>query len=199
MVSMHSSLKSVLIAGLAALCFSTASFAESHSSDGGMMMSEPVIVGGAPMLAEKTLAQNAVNSADHTTLVAAVQAAGLLDAIAGDGPITVFGPVNNAFEDLPEGTVETLLKPENKATLAGILTYHVVAGAWTRDSLMEKLDATGGALSVETLSGGSITIKLNGPSNIMIEDAQGGSANIIVYDVTQANGVFHSIDKVLLP
>ncbi len=163
------------------------------------MMSAPVVVGGAPMMAEKTLAENAVNSADHTTLVAAVQAAGLLDAIAGDGPITVFGPVNNAFEDLPEGTVETLLKPENKDTLAGILTYHVLAGAWTRDTLMEKLDATGGAVSVETLSGGSITIKLNGPSNIMIEDAQGGGANIIVYDVLQSNGVFHSIDKVLLP
>lgn len=196
--------KNAALAGLTSLAllgglFAVQAQAESHSSGGSMMNETTVEVGGAPMLPSKTLAENAVNSGDHTTLVAAVQAAGLLDAIAGEGPITVFGPVNNAFEDLPEGTVANLLKPENKDTLVAVLTYHVVAGAWTRDSLMEKLEATGGAMQVESLSGGSLTIKLNGPSNIMIEDANGGSANISVYDVMQSNGVFHSIDAVLLP
>lgn len=142
------------------------------------------------MLPSKTLAENAVNSADHTTLVAAIQAAGLLGAIAGEGPITVFGPVNNAFEDLPEGTVANLLKPENKDTLTAVLTYHVVAGAWTKASLMEKLEATGGAMQVEALSGASLTIKMNGPSNIVIEDANGGVANISTYDVMQSKGRF---------
>ena len=158
-----------------------------------------VIVGGQPMFATKTIVQNAVNSADHTTLVAAVKAAGLVDTLSGKGPFTVFAPVNAAFTALPAGTVDTLLRPESKAALTGVLTYHVVAGRLTFADLKARVDQGRGSAQLKTVAGGTLTAMMNGPNNILIKDAAGGTANITVYDVIQSNGVIHSIDKVLLP
>jgi uncharacterized surface protein with fasciclin (FAS1) repeats len=156
-----------------------------------------VMVGGEMMYPKKNIIENAVNSKDHTTLVAAVKAAGLVETLEGTGPFTVFAPVNDAFENLPEGTVTTLLKPENKAALTGILTYHVVAGTYDSAKLSEMVKA--GKTTLKTVSGGTLTLMSNGPRNIMIKDENGNVANIIIYDVYQSNGVIHSIDKVLLP
>jgi uncharacterized surface protein with fasciclin (FAS1) repeats len=169
-----------------------------------MMASEPtamapVMVGGQPMLASKTIVANAVNSADHTTLVAAVKAAGLVDTLNGPGPFTVFAPVNSAFDALPAGTVATLLKPENKATLTKILTYHVVPGRLDFAALMDKIKAGGGKAMLTTVEGENLTIMANGPHNIDVVDAKGGVAHITTYDVYQSNGVIQVIDKVLLP
>ncbi len=158
-----------------------------------------VIVGGQPMLPTKTIVQNAVNSADHTTLVAAVKAAGLVETLSGKGPFTVFAPVNSAFGGLPAGTVDTLLKPENKGQLTGVLTYHVVAGRLTNADLARRIQQGGGTAKLKTVAGGSLTVSMNGPTNIIVRDGNGGVANITVYDVIQSNGVIHSIDKVLLP
>lgn len=158
-----------------------------------------VMVGGQPMFQSKTIVQNAVNSADHTTLVAAVKAAGLVDTLNQKGPFTVFAPVNAAFSALPEGTVETLLKPENKGQLTSVLTYHVVPGRITFLQLKKMVKKGKGKATLKTASGGRLTAKLNGPRNVTITDANGGVANINVYDVLQSNGVIHSIDKVLLP
>lgn len=156
-----------------------------------------VMVGGEMMYPKKNIVENAVNSKDHTTLVAAVKASGLVETLQSKGPFTVFAPVNDAFENLPEGTVTTLLKPENKATLTGILTYHVVAGSYDAEKLSEMVKA--GKTSLKTVSGGTLTLMSNGPRNITIKDESGNVANIIIYDVYQSNGVIHSIDKVLLP
>ncbi len=156
-----------------------------------------VMVGGEMMYPKKNIVENAVNSKDHTTLVAAVKAAGLVETLEGTGPFTVFAPVNDAFENLPAGTVETLLKPENKATLTGILTYHVVSGTYDSQKLAELVK--GGKASLKTVSGGTLTLMSNGPRNITIKDESGNVANITIYDVYQSNGVIHSIDKVLLP
>jgi uncharacterized surface protein with fasciclin (FAS1) repeats len=158
-----------------------------------------VMVGGAAMYSSKNIVQNAVNSADHTTLVAAVKAAGLVDALQGKGPFTVFAPVNSAFTALPAGTVDTLLKPENKDQLTKILTYHVVPGNFTFMKLKKMVQAGKGKAELKTLAGEDLTVMLNGPSNITITDAKGDVADITTYDVTQSNGVIHSIDKVLLP
>jgi uncharacterized surface protein with fasciclin (FAS1) repeats len=158
-----------------------------------------VMVGGEAMLPQKNIVENAVNSKDHTTLVAAVGAAGLVDALKGAGPFTVFAPVNTAFDKLPAGTVATLLKPENKATLAKILTYHVVSGKLDAKELMKRIKAGNGSTKLTTLAGGVLTAKMNGDMNIMITDEKGGSANINVYNVYQSNGVIHSVDTVLLP
>jgi len=158
-----------------------------------------VIVGGQAMFASKTIVQNAVNSADHTTLVAAVKAAGLVDTLNQKGPFTVFAPVNNAFAALPAGTVQTLLKPENKGQLTKVLTYHVVPGKLTFVKLKKMVKAGKGKATLKTVSGGRLVAVLNGPNNIAIKDDMGGIANINVYDVLQSNGVIHSIDKVLLP
>jgi uncharacterized surface protein with fasciclin (FAS1) repeats len=158
-----------------------------------------VMVGGQAMYPSKNIVENAVNSADHTTLVAAVQAAGLVDALAGAGPFTVFAPVNSAFDALPAGTVETLLKPENKDTLVAVLTYHVVAGNYDANALMQLIQANGGWAKLTTLQGETLTAKMNGPMNVIVEDAQGNSANIVTYDVAQSNGVIHVIDTVLMP
>ncbi len=158
-----------------------------------------VMVGGKPMLPNKDIVDNAVNSADHTTLVAAVKAAGLVDTLKSTGPFTVFAPTNAAFGQLPAGTVDTLLKPENKRALTGVLTYHVVAGKMTYNDIRRQVDGNKGMFELKTVAGGTLIAMANGPSNIVIKDEKGGVANIAVYDVIQSNGVIHSIDKVLLP
>ncbi|NBA96279.1 fasciclin domain-containing protein [Pseudomonas sp. R5(2019)] len=163
-------------------------------------MSHPtVMVGGQSMLPSKTIVDNAVNSADHTTLVAAVKAAGLVDTLKGKGPFTVFAPVNSAFAALPAGTVDNLLKPENKGTLTQILTYHVVAGNLDMLELSKRIKAGGGKTELTTVSGGKLWLMMNGPHNIVVKDEKGDVADISTYDVTQSNGVIHVIDKVLLP
>ncbi len=161
--------------------------------------SADVMVGGAAMFPTKNIVENAVNSADHTTLVAAVKAAGLVDVLQTKGPFTVFAPVNAAFGMLPAGTVDTLLKPENKDALTGVLTYHVVAGKLTFNDLKKAIKKGKGEAQLKTVAGGMLMVTLNGPTNIIIKDEKGGMANITIYDVLQSNGVIHSIDRVLLP
>ena len=158
-----------------------------------------VIVGGQPMLPAKDIVANAVNSADHTTLVAAVKAAGLVETLQGDGPFTVFAPVNAAFAALPSGTVEMLLEPAHKADLTNVLTYHVVAGKLTFNDLQKQIEKGGGKAELKTVAGGTLSAMMNGPHNIIIKDGAGSWANITTYDVMQSNGVIHSIDKVLMP
>jgi uncharacterized surface protein with fasciclin (FAS1) repeats len=158
-----------------------------------------VMVGGQEMFPSKTIVENAVNSADHTTLVTAVKAAGLVDTLQSKGPFTVFAPVNSAFAALPAGTVETLLKPENKDKLTGVLTYHVVAGRMTAKDIKTAIKKSGGTATLKTVAGGKLTVTLNGPSNVVVKDESGNVSNITIYDVMQSNGVIHSIDKVLLP
>jgi uncharacterized surface protein with fasciclin (FAS1) repeats len=169
-----------------------------------MMMAAPafaanVIVGGEEMFPSKNIVENAINSADHTTLVAAVKAAGLVETLQGKGPFTVFAPVNAAFDALPSGTVDSLLKPEMKAQLTGVLTYHVIPGRLTFNDLKKKIKKGGGEAMLKTVEGEPLGFMMNGPNNIIVKDANGGMANITIYDVLQSNGVIHSIDKVLLP
>jgi uncharacterized surface protein with fasciclin (FAS1) repeats len=156
-------------------------------------------VGGKAMLASKDIIDNAVNSADHTTLVAAVKAASLVETLKSAGPFTVFAPTNDAFENLPAGTVDTLLKPENKEKLAKILTYHVVAGKFTADAVKEAIKKNGGKVELKTVAGNTLVAELNGPQNIVLKDENGNTANISTYDVIQSNGVIHVIDRVVLP
>ena len=156
------------------------------------------MVGGAPMLASKNIIQNAVNSKDHTTLVAAVKAAGLVETLSGKGPFTVFAPTNEAFGKLPAGTVDTLVKPENKKTLTGILTYHVVAGKMTAAKIVQEIKAGGGTATFKTVNGEKLTAKLAG-SNVELTDAKGGTATVTIADVMQSNGVIHVVDSVLMP
>ena len=156
-------------------------------------------VGGAPMYETKNIIENAVNSPDHTTLVAAVKAAGLVDALQGSGPFTVFAPVNAAFDALPKGTVATLLKPENKDQLTKILTAHVVAGKYSGTQLLRKAKASkGGLFKMKTLSGDTISAMAKGQV-LYIIDESGTAAGVTVPDVNQSNGVIHVINKVLLP
>ena len=157
----------------------------------------PVTVGGAPMYAEKNIIENAVNSKDHTTLVAAVKAAGLVETLSGPGPFTVFAPVNAAFDALPAGTVDSLLKPDMKDTLTKVLTYHVVAGNYSAEELMEKTSSMGGAFNLTTVEGKTITIQQNG-DDLWVFDETGKAAKITIADVNQSNGVIHVIDKVLM-
>ena len=158
-----------------------------------------IMVGGEAMYPSKNIVENAVNSGDHTTLVAAVKAADLVPTLSSEGPFTVFAPVDSAFAALPDGTVETLLKPENKEMLQTVLTYHVVPGALTFDELRGLIEANGGEAELTTAAGAKLTAAMNGPHNIVVTDATGGTASIVTYDVMQSNGVIHSIDKVLLP
>jgi uncharacterized surface protein with fasciclin (FAS1) repeats len=158
-----------------------------------------VMVGGQEMFPTKTIVENAVNSADHTTLVTAVKAAGLVETLSGKGPFTVFAPVNAAFAELPSGTVDTLLKPENKDKLTGVLTYHVVAGRITSADLKKRIKNGGGTAVLKTVAGGTLSATMNGPNNIVVKDESGHVANIMIYDVMQSNGVIHSVDQVLLP
>ena len=162
------------------------------------MAGASVMVGGAPMLPTKDIIDNAFNSKDHTTLVAAVKAAGLVETLKGPGPFTVFAPTNAAFSALPAGTVDTLLKPENKAMLSGILTYHVVAGKVDAAALTKMIADGKGTASIKTVAGGTLTAKTAG-GKVMITDEKGGSATVTIADVYQSNGVIHVVDKVLLP
>jgi len=157
------------------------------------------MVGGQEMFPTKTIVANAVNSADHTTLVAAVKAAGLVDTLNGKGPFTVFAPTNAAFAILPAGTVDSLLTPGMKPTLTKILTYHVVPGDYTSTKLREMILAGNGKATLKTVEGDQLTFMLNGSDNIAVMDAKGGVADISVYDVIQSNGVIHVVDKVLMP
>jgi len=158
-----------------------------------------VMVGGAPMLPSKNIIENAVNSKDHTTLVAAVKAAGLVDTLMGAGPFTVLAPTNEAFAALPAGTVDTLLKPENKATLTAVLTYHVIPGKWTAADIGAKIDEMKGKYVAKTVNGGELTFMRSGDKGLTVTDAKGDVANITIPDVLQSNGVIQVVDKVLLP
>jgi uncharacterized surface protein with fasciclin (FAS1) repeats len=171
-----------------------APFALSASAQGDNPM-----VGGAPMYRSKDIVDNAVNSADHTTLVAAVKAAGLVETLKGRGPFTVFAPTNAAFEKLPGGTVETLLKPENKATLTKVLTYHVVAGRYDSKKLMQLIKKGGGQARLTTVSGGTLVARMNGMNGISLTDEKGGTSNVTTANVYQSNGVIHVVDTVLMP
>lgn len=155
-------------------------------------------VGGAPMLETKTIVENAVNSKDHTTLVAAVKAAGLVETLSGPGPFTVFAPTNAAFAKLPKGTVESLVRPENKATLTKILTYHVVPGTYTSRELMALAKQGGGQGELKTAEGSSLAVISRG-KNLYIADAKGNTAQITTANVMQSNGVIHVINKVEMP
>ena len=158
-----------------------------------------VMVGGEAMYPTKTIVANAVNSKDHTTLVAAVKAADLVDTLSGAGPFTVFAPTNAAFAALPAGTVDTLLKPENKGTLGSVLTYHVVPGRLDSAALKDRVRAGGGKAELTTAAGGRLTVAMNGPRNLVVMDASGNTAEVSTYDVYQSNGVIHVVDHVLLP
>ena len=172
--------------------------AASAQSDMAMSGDKTVTVGGAPMYPSKNIIENAVNSKDHTTLVAAVKAAGLVETLQGAGPFTVFAPTNEAFNMLPKGTVETLLKPENKATLTKILTYHVVAGRLDSKALAEKIKAGNGTAELQTVSGGKLWAMMKGPK-IVLKDEKGGMSIVTIKNVYQSNGVIHVIDHVVLP
>ncbi len=176
-------------------------FAALFVSAGSMaaMKHDSVMVGGAAMYPEKNIIENASNSKDHTTLVAAVKAAGLVDTLQGKGPFTVFAPTNEAFDKLPSGTVDELLKPENKAKLTSILTYHVVAGKYDMKALEKKIKQGGGKAELKTVNGESLTFMNKGSKDIEIKDAQGHTADITIYDVYQKNGVINVIDTVLMP
>jgi uncharacterized surface protein with fasciclin (FAS1) repeats len=185
-------LKTTLISATAALALIAGSaFAGSHAA-------KNPDVGGAEMFANKNIIENAVNSADHTTLVAAVKAAGLVETLSGEGPFTVFAPTKAAFAALPEGTVETLLKPENKDMLVKILTCHVVAADAMSMAIKGMVDDDNGKHPVPTVGGCTLQATYDGDM-IMIEDEQGGTATVAIADVKQSNGVIHVIDKVLLP
>jgi len=157
-----------------------------------------VMVGGAPMYPSKNIVQNAVNSKDHTTLVAAVKAAGLVETLEGPGPFTVFAPTNEAFNMLPKGAVDNLLKPENKSKLTTVLTYHVVAGRMSAKDLMDKVKAGNGMAMLKTVQGEDLTVMWKDKS-LWIKDAKGGVAKVTIKDVNQSNGVIHVIDHVLMP
>ena len=163
------------------------------------MAQQTVMVGGEQMYPQKDIVSNAVNSKAHTTLVAAVQAAGLVETLQGDGPFTVFAPINDAFDKLPEGTVSTLLKPENKGTLTSILTYHVVPGKLNVAELSKLVKKGNGKAELKTVNGGILIVVANGANNFMLKDANGGMANITITDVNQSNGVIHVIDAVVTP
>ena len=163
-----------------------------------MMKDENPTVGGAAMYKTKNIVENAVNSKDHTTLVAAVQAAGLVDTLKSAGPFTVFAPTNAAFDKLPAGTVETLLKPENKDMLAKVLTYHVIAGNNDSKAIIKAVKNGGGKAEFKTVSGGTLTAIMDG-KNLVLVDEKGGKSMVTIADVRQSNGVIHVIDTVVLP
>lgn len=180
---------------LAAVLIALAAAAPGHAE---MMASKTVMVGGAPMYPTKNIIENAVNSKDHTTLVAAVKAAGLVDTLSGPGPFTVFAPTNAAFAKLPAGTVDTLLQPANKPQLTKVLTYHVLSGTMTAADIATKIKAGGGKASLTTVEGEAITATMAGKT-LVLTDAKGGTARVTIPNVMQSNGVIHVIDAVLLP
>ena len=162
------------------------------------MNEKTVEVGGAAMYPSKNIIENAVNSKDHTTLVAAVKAAGLVETLQGAGPFTVFAPTNAAFDKLPKGTVETLLKPENKKMLTNILTYHVVSGKMNAKDIDKAIKAGNGKATLKTVSGGTLTAWMKG-KDLYLTDEKGGSSKVTIADVNQSNGVIHVVDTVLMP
>ncbi|MGL4291404.1 MAG: fasciclin domain-containing protein [Phreatobacter sp.] len=172
----------------------------SQMSPMGQRAQRVPMVGGAPMYPTKTIVENAINSRDHTTLVAAVKAAGLVDTLSGPGPFTVFAPTNAAFAKLPRGTVQTLVRPENKQTLTSILTYHVVAGRFSANDLMAQAMANGGRTTLRTVNGGTLTVRTtrNG-RGLDVIDAKGNVSRITIADVGQSNGVIHVVNTVLMP
>lgn len=163
------------------------------------MPQKTVEVGGAPMYPTKNIVENAVNSKDHTTLVAAVKAAGLVETLKSDGPFTVFAPTNAAFNKLPEGTVDNLLKPENKSMLTSVLTYHVIAGKIDAKTLMQWIKKNNGTYTAKTVQGGELKFMLDKENNVWLMDEQGNKAMVTIKDVYQKNGVIHVIDTVVLP
>lgn len=181
--------KTALRASLAALALATAATPA---------LAKNPMVGGAAMSPTKTIVENAVNSREHTTLVAAVKAAGLVETLSGPGPFTVFAPTNAAFAKLPAGTVNTLVRPENKAALTSILTYHVVAGKMTTADLMRAIKQGGGKAVLTMVNGGSLTASMMG-KRIMLTDAKGGMSNVTIANVMQSNGVIHVVDAVVMP
>ena len=172
--------------------------AQMMSGKSSESMAHTVMVGGAPMYPTKNIVQNAVNSKDHTTLVAAVKAAGLVDTLEGAGPFTVFAPTNAAFDKLPAGTVDTLVKPENKATLTKILTYHVVPGRLSAQDLTAKARMGGGKAMLKTVEGEDLTVQVKNGA-VWLIDAKGGMSRVTTADVNQSNGVIHVVDTVLMP
>lgn len=158
-----------------------------------------VMVGGEQMYPMKNIVENAMNSKNHTTLVAAVKAAGLVETLMSEGPFTVFAPTNDAFENLPAGTVDNLLKPENKDMLTKVLIYHVVPGKWDADAIAKKIKENNGNFEITTVSGGKLWAMMNGSKNVVLKDEKGNVANISTYDVYQSNGVIHVVDMVLMP
>jgi uncharacterized surface protein with fasciclin (FAS1) repeats len=182
-------MKSRLGIGLSALLLVAVSvFAAQHDP----------MVGGAAMFPSKNIVENAMNSADHTTLVAAVKAAGLVDTLEGSGPFTVFAPTNEAFAKLPAGTVETLLKPENKEMLTKVLTYHVVSGKLSTAAMQKMIKAGNGKAELKTVSGGTLWAMSDG-AHIMLKDEKGGTATLTIANVYQSNGVIQVVDSVLMP
>ena len=191
---MQSKLISALVAGLV-LAGAPFTVAQAQS---GMSSEKTVTVGGAPMYPSKNIIQNAVNSKDHTTLVAAVKAAGLVDTLSGPGPFTVFAPTNAAFGKLPPGTVDTLVKPENKATLTKVLTYHVVPGRMSSADLMKTAAMGPGKNMLKTAEGEPLTVTSKGGA-LWLTDAKGGTSKVTIANVNQSNGVIHVVDTVLMP
>jgi uncharacterized surface protein with fasciclin (FAS1) repeats len=188
-----------MIRTMAAAMLAVMTCAGTVSAQGNNARHAQVVVGGQAMLPTRDIVENAANSAEHTTLVAAVQAAGLVETLKGAGPFTVFAPVNDAFENLPEGTVQSLLQPANRAALTRVLTYHVVAGRVTAADLMQRIRQGHGTAALRTVSGGTLTAVMNGPGNVVIRDETGGVAAVTTYDVLQSNGVIHVVNRVLLP
>lgn len=187
-----------LALALAAVVVVPCALAQSADAPAPMSMEKTVMVGGAAMYPSRNIVQNAVNSKDHTTLVAAVKAAGLADTLSGKGPFTVFAPTNEAFAALPAGTVQNLLKPQNKATLVKVLTYHVVPGRLTAHDLAMAVKNGGGQAKLKTVEGDSLTVSRDG-KGWAITDDHGNLAHVTIGDVMQSNGVIHVIDKVLMP
>ncbi|QEC55108.1 fasciclin domain-containing protein [Flavisolibacter ginsenosidimutans] len=181
----------------AALLFAAFSFSSS-AQDTKMASENTVMVGGAPMYPTKNIVENAVNSKDHTTLVAAVKAAGLVETLESAGPFTVFAPTNAAFNKLPKGTVDNLLKSENKGSLTSVLTYHVVAGRLNASDLAKAIKAGNGTAELTTVQGGKLWAMMKG-KNIWIKDEKGNTAKVTIADVNQSNGVIHVVDTVLMP
>lgn len=184
---------SILGAIAIAVVFSNNSFAQAKNQK-----EKTVMVGGAEMYPSKNIVENAINSKEHTTLVTAVKAAGLVETLMSDGPFTVFAPTNSAFNKLPEGTVETLVKPENKSTLTGILTYHVLAGKFNAKDVLKAIKKNGGKVEMKTVNGSLLAFTTEN-GNVYVSDANGNKAMVTIADVNQSNGVIHVIDTVLLP
>lgn len=183
-------MKKVIVLSFLAMALTTSILAQKTKT---------VMVGGAAMYANKNIVQNAVNSKDHTTLVAAVKAAGLADVLQTEGPFTVFAPTNAAFDMLPAGTVDNLLKPENKTQLQGVLKYHVVAGNWSAKDLMKMIKENNGKATIKTLNGSNLYASMDEKGGVWIWDENGGKAVVTIPNVNQQNGIIHVVDHVLLP